>query len=535
MLVAKKSTRLLGSLLRPLYKVLSGDFLVRLAYTLLLCFGFVFVVALGHMYCAIGVLGLITIAYYELNALHDRLFTFAQMSDDEALGSDFNPSASPEHRSTRAVLREAVEFRLDNGNLVIEKGNCANSFSRVSTVYESTPRSVTKEIPNVHMDNFGDVCYKREHSSNGSEYLQDKYDEVRDGNFHRVSAQTHEKSFNVYEKDVHAPHKVGRVKGKTIYFFSKTHDVLSFISLETYFLIVTFLGICVPWVIPRMIDTNQFIRSLCKLSLKYHYLATFIFALMGIIKFILSIEKGKYKQHFLKLAFIIISLLYVVSQPLMIISNIYFGMIWLILPHCLIVLNDCFAYLFGRILGKKPLIVISPNKTVEGFLYSSFFTIIVAMLVTPYILKIKPLLCSANKFTFVPFMYLRTGCRVPYAYGTFTFPTIRGYTLTVDKMYIHVFILSLFASLFAPFGGFLASGFKRALKIKDFSDFIPGHGGILDRFDCHILMGSFTYLYLKTFVRKTYPNVEDVFKMVIKLQRSDQVAVLDKINELLET
>lgn len=45
-------------------------------------------------------------------------------------------------------------------------------------------------------------------------------------------------------------------------------------------------------------------------------------------------------------------------------------------------------------------------------------------------------------------------------------------------------ILSLFASLIAPFGGFFASGIKRALKIKDFGDVIPGHGGLIDRFDC---------------------------------------------------
>ena len=34
--------------------------------------------------------------------------------------------------------------------------------------------------------------------------------------------------------------------------------------------------------------------------------------------------------------------------------------------------------------------------------------------------------------------------------------------------------LSVFASVVAPFGGFFASGFKRAFKIKDFGDLIPG-------------------------------------------------------------
>ena len=40
--------------------------------------------------------------------------------------------------------------------------------------------------------------------------------------------------------------------------------------------------------------------------------------------------------------------------------------------------------------------------------------------------------------------------------------------------------------LVAVAGGFFASGFKRAFKMKDFGDTIPGHGGITDRFDCQV-------------------------------------------------
>lgn len=58
----------------------------------------------------------------------------------------------------------------------------------------------------------------------------------------------------------------------------------------------------------------------------------------------------------------------------------------------------------------------------------------------------------------------------------------------------------MFASLIAPFGGFLASGFKRAFKIKDFSDKIPGHGGFTDRLDCKIMMGMFVQFYLTQIV-----------------------------------
>lgn len=36
---------------------------------------------------------------------------------------------------------------------------------------------------------------------------------------------------------------------------------------------------------------------------------------------------------------------------------------------------------------------------------------------------------------------------------------------------------------------------------QDFGDSIPGHGGLTDRFDCQLVMGSFAYLYYTTFLK----------------------------------
>src|SRR5690606_22838536 len=61
-------------------------------------------------------------------------------------------------------------------------------------------------------------------------------------------------------------------------------------------------------------------------------------------------------------------------------------------------------------------------------------------------------------------------------------------TISFAPIHFHVLVLSVFASLIAPFGGFFASGFKRTYGVKDFSQMIPGHGGITDRMDCQLLM-----------------------------------------------
>ncbi len=76
-----------------------------------------------------------------------------------------------------------------------------------------------------------------------------------------------------------------------------------------------------------------------------------------------------------------------------------------------------------------------------------------------------------------------------------------GSSVGVMPIQWHGIGLGVFASVIAPFGGFFASGFKRAFKVKDFGDLIPGHGGVTDRMDCQIMMGVFVFVYYSNFVR----------------------------------
>ncbi|CAG8467180.1 5600_t:CDS:2 [Dentiscutata heterogama] len=89
-------------------------------------------------------------------------------------------------------------------------------------------------------------------------------------------------------------------------------------------------------------------------------------------------------------------------------------------------------------------------------------------------------------------------------------------TIWIAPFQWHVLVMSCFASLIAPFGGFFASGVKRAFNIKDFGHSIPGHGGITDRMDCQFLMVG-TVLH----------------SIINSLKPSEQLELLDSLQQYL--
>jgi phosphatidate cytidylyltransferase len=118
-----------------------------------------------------------------------------------------------------------------------------------------------------------------------------------------------------------------------------------------------------------------------------------------------------------------------------------------------------------------------------------------------------------------------------------------------------VLFLACFASLVAPFGGFFASGFKRAFDIKDFGHSIPGHGGMTDRMDCqyvfhtfivlssHIsstfasrfLMGVFTYVYYSSLIRQHHVTVGSILQMIVSgLSVQEQLELMADLKHYLE-
>lgn len=111
---------------------------------------------------------------------------------------------------------------------------------------------------------------------------------------------------------------------------------------------------------------------------------------------------------------------------------------------------DSFSQISGQLWGQKKILpVISPNKTVGGIVGGTLIAL------------------------------------------------ISGYMLTglYDASHVDRLMLSGGVILFAFLGDALASMYKRKYKVKDYSQFIPGHGGFLDRFDSLIAGGAWVVFY----------------------------------------
>ena len=118
--------------------------------------------------------------------------------------------------------------------------------------------------------------------------------------------------------------------------------------------------------------------------------------------------------------------------------------------------TDIFAYFIGRKFGKHKFTEISPNKSIEGCIAGLFGSIIMCMIYT--------VICNS--------------------------------IWNVNINYLYIFGISIFLSVISQIGDLTASSVKRDCGIKDFSNLIPGHGGILDRIDSVIFILPFAYFLL---------------------------------------
>ena len=274
---------------------------------------------------------------------------------------------------------------------------------------------------------------------------------------------------------------------------SKKQELRSFQPLSWYW-----FSVSIFFIYGRLFDYYFHI------AVPYHTFLSFSFYCVGVLLFVWSLQKGYYKYQFEMFAWIHLTLLLIVVQSTFTIINIFHGLIWFLLPALLIISNDCWAYIVGFFFGRTPLIRLSPKKTWEGFIGAFVMTLFSGLLLTHFMAQYDFMVCPKSDFS----LFTTPHCLPPDPFlpRLYVLPHwLHSVPLLPHSVYLttfhgHMLVLSVFASLIAPFGGFFASGFKRAFHIKDFGESLPGHGGVTDRMDCQVLMGAFVWVYYGTFV-----------------------------------
>ncbi len=187
------------------------------------------------------------------------------------------------------------------------------------------------------------------------------------------------------------------------------------------------------------------LKNIYDLNIEYTHIVIFALFVYSIIYLL------RLKNDILDIAITFFGIFYVaISLDFIVltINSVELGNIYVWVIFIIAFMTDTFAYFTGYLFGKHKLIPkVSPKKTIEG--------------------SIGGILGST------------LGC------------VLFGYVFNLNI--IIMLIMGSIGSIVAQFGDLFASSIKRYVGIKDYGKLIPGHGGILDRFDSVILVAPFVY------------------------------------------
>lgn len=193
---------------------------------------------------------------------------------------------------------------------------------------------------------------------------------------------------------------------------------------------------------------KQFDEILTYVSFTKHELAVF-----AVLLFLTYTVATKNRFTFDDVAFSVLVSLYIGFGFYYFIETRNVGLTYVFYSLFMIWATDSGAYFIGRAIGKRKLWPeISPNKTIEGALGGIVCAVIVAIL-------------------FAIFGNIETSA-------------------------VKLVIVTVFLSAFGQMGDLVESAFKRHYDVKDSGKILPGHGGILDRFDSLLFVWPLLYLLL---------------------------------------
>ena len=168
-------------------------------------------------------------------------------------------------------------------------------------------------------------------------------------------------------------------------------------------------------------------------------------------------KKNILKDRFSRFSYKALSLIYLSGLVYLIfaIESEYSNLkIYLLYSVLVAILSDIGGLVCGKIFNGKKLTKISPNKTISGSIGSFIFTTLL-----------------------IPFFY----------------------KVHVDQSLVNLFLITIIISLTSQLGDLFISLLKRKAKVKDTSDLLPGHGGVLDRIDGIIFaipLGIFLFIVI---------------------------------------
>ena len=205
---------------------------------------------------------------------------------------------------------------------------------------------------------------------------------------------------------------------------------------------------------PTLIKIISYLLIIFSLVLTYNqnvfsYKISFQLISFVVLIYLLPIllkDENKYNYDINDALYLVGSLIFInIAFNLVLVVRNY-SLAYLIYLLLITVITDTFALITGMYIGKNKLApTISPHKTIEGFVGGVLM-------------------------------------------GTFVATTFY-YTVIDSSISIAILILTtLFLSVVGQLGDLVFSSIKRTFNVKDFSNLIPGHGGILDRFDSLIFV-----------------------------------------------